>query len=124
MQVVVGSLAIKEILYSSKIRNALVVLADGTSRKQLESLEPDMERMVSELNTEQLNGVMVTCQGEATNVFPYCRLVLSCTRASSKSSEQLTCSSSKHPSSGVKCVPVGVHSLYGTKYPMPIVHIQ
>jgi len=118
MQVVVGSLAIKEILYSSKIRNALVVLADGTSRKQLESLEPDMERMVSELNTEQLNGVMVTCQGEATNVFPYCRLVLSCTRASSKSSEQLTCSSSKHLSSvGVKCVPVFtacVSNLYGT----------
>ena len=89
MQVVVGSLAIKEILYCSKIRNALVVLADGTSRKQLESLQPDMGRMVSELDTEQLNGVMVTCQGEATDVFPYCRLVLSCTWASSKRNEQL-----------------------------------
>ncbi len=84
MQVVVGGLAIKEVLYSSKIRNALVVLADGTTRKQLESLHPDMDRMVSELDTEQLNGVMVTCQGEATDVFPYCRLVLSCTWASLK----------------------------------------
>ena len=67
MQMVVGSLAIKEILYSSKVRNTLVVLADGTTRKQLESLQPDMDRMVSELDTEQLNGVMVTCQGEATD---------------------------------------------------------
>ncbi len=76
MQVVVGSLAIKEILYSSKVRNALVVLADGTTRQQLESLQPDMGRMVSELDTEQLNGVMVTCQGDATDVVPYCRLVV------------------------------------------------
>ena len=65
VQVVVGSLAIKEILYSSKIRNALVVLADDTTRKQLESLQPDMDHMVSQLDTDQLNGVMVTCQGEA-----------------------------------------------------------
>lgn len=84
MQMVMGSLAIKEILYSSKVRNALVVLADGTTRKQLESLQPDMDRMVSELDTEQLNGVMVSCQGEATDVFSYCRLVLSCTWGSSK----------------------------------------
>ncbi|DBB03764.1 hypothetical protein WJX82_003125 [Trebouxia sp. C0006] len=64
LKMVMGSLAIKEILYSSKVRNALVVLADGTTRKQLESLQPDMDRMVSELDTEQLNGVMVTCQGD------------------------------------------------------------
>jgi len=102
---VMGSLAIKEILYSSKVRNALVVLADGTTRKQLESLQPDMERMVSELDTEQLNGVMVTCRGEATDVFPYCRLALSCMWASSESSEQLACSFHKHLSSvDTKCV--------------------
>ncbi|KAL0036944.1 hypothetical protein WJX77_006090 [Trebouxia sp. C0004] len=64
LKVVVGNLAVKEILYSSKIRNALVVLADGTTRKQLESLQPDMERMVSELDTEQLSGIIVTCQGD------------------------------------------------------------
>lgn len=64
LKVVLGSLAIKQVLYSSKIRNALVVLADGTTRKQLESLHPDMERMMSDLNTEQLNGIMVTCQGD------------------------------------------------------------
>lgn len=56
-------LPIKEILYAASVRNALVVLADGTTRQQLESLQPDMQRMMSVLNTSQLNGVMVTCQG-------------------------------------------------------------
>ena len=59
----VDNLPIKEILYAASVRNALVVLADGTTRQQLESLQPDMQRMMSVLNTSQLNGVMVTCQG-------------------------------------------------------------
>ena len=57
-------LPVKEILYAEGVRNALVVLGDGTTRQQLESLQPDMQLMMSTLSTISLNGVMVTCKGK------------------------------------------------------------
>ncbi len=64
VQVVVADVPIKEILYAQNVRNALVVLADGTTREQLESLQPDLQLVMTRLNTTHLNGVMVTCQGD------------------------------------------------------------
>lgn len=65
IKVVVDDLPVKEILYAEGVRNALVVLGDGTTRQQLESLQPDMQLMMSTLSTISLNGVMVTCKGDA-----------------------------------------------------------
>ena len=62
-QVVANRIPIKEVLYTESIRDAVVVLKDGTSRDDLESLQPDLQLMMSELKTDLLNGMIVTCKG-------------------------------------------------------------
>lgn len=54
----------KDIQYSENVRNALIVLADEVTRQQLESMQPDMQSMLSTLSKTHLNGVMVTCRGD------------------------------------------------------------
>ena len=62
-QVVTAKIPIKEVLYAESVRYAMIVLEDGTSRDDLESLQPDMQLMMSELKTDLLNGIIVTCKG-------------------------------------------------------------
>lgn len=64
MQIVVGNLPIKDIVYCESVRIALVVLGSEVTRQQLESLQPDLQSMLSTLSKTHLNGISVTCQGE------------------------------------------------------------
>ena len=74
LQVVIGSLPIRDIQYSENVRNALVVLGYDVTRTQLESMQPDMQSMLSSLSGTCLNGVMVTCRGECNCVLQYAQL--------------------------------------------------
>lgn len=65
VQTIVGDLPIQDIQYAEGVRNALIVLGSGVTRHQLESLQPDLQRMLCTLSKTQLNGVMVTCQGQS-----------------------------------------------------------
>ncbi|KAL3145764.1 hypothetical protein ABBQ38_015144 [Trebouxia sp. C0009 RCD-2024] len=65
LKTIVGDLPIQDIQYAEGVRNALIVLGSGVTRHQLESLQPDLQRMLCTLSKTQLNGVMVTCQGQS-----------------------------------------------------------
>lgn len=63
MQIVVGDLPIKDVVYCESVRIVLVVLGSEVTRQQLKSLQPDLQSMLSTLSKTHLNGISVTCQG-------------------------------------------------------------
>lgn len=67
MQIVVGNLPIKDVVYCESVRIALVVLGSKVTRQQLESLQPDLQSMLSTLSKTHLNGISITCQGETAH---------------------------------------------------------
>lgn len=66
MQVALGNPEIQEILISPTIKYVLVVLAQGTSQEQLQSIQPDYVKLKAVASYEQVTGMIVTCAGQST----------------------------------------------------------
>lgn len=54
---------LQEILFPSPLDYVLVVLASGTTQKQLEELQVDLRHLESLADKKNLTGVIVTCAG-------------------------------------------------------------
>lgn len=66
MQAALGNPEIQEILISPTIKYVLVVLAQGTSQEQLQSIQPDYVKLKAVASYEQVTGMIVTCAGQSS----------------------------------------------------------
>lgn len=69
MQAALGNPEIHEVMITPNINYVLVVLAQGTSQEQLQSIEPDYAKLKAAASYEQVTGMIVTCAGQS--MFPY-----------------------------------------------------
>ena len=66
MQAALGNPEIQEILISPTIKYVLVVLAQGTSQEQLQSIQPDYVKLKAVASYEQVTGMIITCAGQSS----------------------------------------------------------
>lgn len=65
MQAALGNSDIHEVLITPNINYVLVVLAQGTSQEQLQSIQPDYAKLKAAASYDQVTGMIVTCAGRA-----------------------------------------------------------
>ena len=66
MQAALGNPEIQKVLITPNINYVLVVLAQGTSQEQLQSIQPDYAKLKAVASYEQVTGMIVTCAGQST----------------------------------------------------------
>lgn len=64
MQAALGISEVQEILIHPGLKYVLVVLPQGTSQEQLQSLQPDLVQLKAVATGEQIVGVIITCAGQ------------------------------------------------------------
>lgn len=65
MQTALGIPGIQELLISP-INYVLVVLAQGTTQEQLQSIQPNYVQLQAVAGYEQVTGMIVTCAGQSS----------------------------------------------------------